>query len=265
MKDRFHGNFKPFTKDQKVWLESKNLATLYLSKKIAPKREGPFKIKEILSPVTYRLDLPERWKIHDVFHASLLTPFVETEAHGPSFPNLPPDIIDGEEEYKVEQILASRKFGSITKYLVRWKGYSSYHDSWQREEDMGNCKNLWQNSRRKGRKDYPGKGNQNGDSQGQLETIKSGVYSTIQNNQLFYFLTYPIQLPPPPTPLSPTMSTFNACPYADSRHFPATDGGLRTALTRKEVLKAENDIDAITSPSALRYYVSKNVHLRRRT
>jgi hypothetical protein len=55
------------------------------------------------------------------------------------------------------------------------------------------------------------------------------------------------------------MSTFNTCPYADSRRFPATDGGLRTALTRKEVLKAENDIDNITSPSALRYYISKNV------
>jgi hypothetical protein len=55
------------------------------------------------------------------------------------------------------------------------------------------------------------------------------------------------------------MSTFNTCPYADSHCFPATDGGLRTALTRREVLKAENKINAITSPSALRYYVAKNV------
>jgi hypothetical protein len=118
MKGRFHGNFKPFIKDQKVWLESKNLATSYLSKKIAPKHEGPFKIKEVLSPVTYQLDLPEHWKIHNIFHASLLTPFVETKAHRPSFPNLPPDIVNGEEEYEVEQILASRRFSSIMKYLV---------------------------------------------------------------------------------------------------------------------------------------------------
>jgi hypothetical protein len=41
-------------------------------KKIAPKMEGPFKIKEVLGPVTYRLKLPETWRIHDVFHAILL-------------------------------------------------------------------------------------------------------------------------------------------------------------------------------------------------
>jgi hypothetical protein len=28
-------------------------------KKIAPKREGPFEIDEVLGPVTYRLKLPE--------------------------------------------------------------------------------------------------------------------------------------------------------------------------------------------------------------
>jgi hypothetical protein len=55
------------------------------------------------------------------------------------------------------------------------------------------------------------------------------------------------------------MSAFNTCPYTDSCRFPATDRGLRTALTRKEVLKAEEDIDTITSPSTLRYYIAKNV------
>ena len=33
-------------------------------KKMAPKREGPFEIEEVIGPVTYRLKLPETWKIH---------------------------------------------------------------------------------------------------------------------------------------------------------------------------------------------------------
>ena len=142
MKSRFQGTFKPFKEGDEVWLESKNLSTPYPSKKIAPKREGPFKIKEVLSLLTYQLNLPDRWKIHDMFHASLLTPFVQTEAYGPPFTNPPPEEVEGKEEYEVEKILAHRRVGRTSKYLIRWKGYSSYHDSWQPEEDLANCQEL---------------------------------------------------------------------------------------------------------------------------
>src|ERR1700678_990375 len=77
--------FTPFVKGQKVWLDTRNLKMSY-HKKIAPKREGPFKIDEVLGPVTYRLKLPETRKIHDVFHAILLQPYVENEVHGENFP-----------------------------------------------------------------------------------------------------------------------------------------------------------------------------------
>ena len=63
--------FMPFVKGQKVWLDTRNLKTSY-HKKIAPKREGPFEIDKVLGPVTYRLKLPETWRIHNVFHAILL-------------------------------------------------------------------------------------------------------------------------------------------------------------------------------------------------
>jgi hypothetical protein len=43
-----------------------------------------------------------------MFHASLLTPYKETEEHGANFLEPPPDIIEGEEEYEVEQVLDSR-------------------------------------------------------------------------------------------------------------------------------------------------------------
>ena len=123
MKSRFQGTFKPFKEGDKVWLESKNLSTPYLSKKISPKREGPFKIKEVLSPLTYRLDLPDRWKIHDVFHASLLTPFTQTEVYGPAFPNPPPEEVEGEEEYEVEEAVDARLHRGKIQYLIKWVGY----------------------------------------------------------------------------------------------------------------------------------------------
>jgi hypothetical protein len=90
---------------QKVWLEAKNLPLPYISPKFAPRRQGPFLISHVVSPVTYRLTLPSPWGIHDVFHASLLTPYIETTTHGPNFVPPLPDLIAGEEHHEVEQIL----------------------------------------------------------------------------------------------------------------------------------------------------------------
>jgi len=74
-----------FKLNDQVWLESKHLALPHQSKKLAPKRVGPFHITKVISPVAFRLDLPSSWRIHDVFHASLLMPYRETAAYGPNF------------------------------------------------------------------------------------------------------------------------------------------------------------------------------------
>ena len=55
MIDRRKGNFTLFHKGDKVWLDSRNLQMLY-HKKMAPKREGPFEITEVIGPVTYFSD-----------------------------------------------------------------------------------------------------------------------------------------------------------------------------------------------------------------
>jgi Chromo (CHRromatin Organisation MOdifier) domain len=131
-------HFHPFVVGQKVWLEGTNLKTSHPTKKFAPKRYGPFQITDVISPIVYRLTLPPSWKIHNVFHVSLLTPYKETEEHGPNFTEPPPELIEEHEEYEVEQVLASRLYGRWKRlqYLIRWKGYSHAHDSWASADDV---------------------------------------------------------------------------------------------------------------------------------
>jgi Chromo (CHRromatin Organisation MOdifier) domain len=131
-------HFHPFTVGQKVWLEGTNLKTSHLTKKFAPKRYGPFSITDVISPVIYHLTLPPSWKIHNVFHVSLLMPYKETEEYGPNFAEPPPELIEEQEEYEVEQVLASRLYGRWKKlqYLICWKGYSHAHDSWVSVDDV---------------------------------------------------------------------------------------------------------------------------------
>src|SRR5712672_435260 len=94
-----------FKRGDQVWLEASNLKLPYHTLKLAPRRQGPFHVTEVISPVAYRLALPLSWGIHNVFHASLLLPYRETVIHGPNFTRPPPDLVGGEEEYEVENII----------------------------------------------------------------------------------------------------------------------------------------------------------------
>jgi hypothetical protein len=100
-------HFYPFTVGQKVWLEGTNLKMSYLTKKFAPRHYGPFPITDMISPIMYHLTLPPLWKIHNIFHMSLLTPYKEMEKHSTNFAKPPPDLIDKQEEYEVKQVLTS--------------------------------------------------------------------------------------------------------------------------------------------------------------
>ena len=110
MADQQKSMFVPFTKGDQVWLDSRNLKTIYHNK-MKPKRERPFFITEVLGPVTYRLQLPATWQIHDVFHATLLQPYKENGIYGENFVKTPPELEEGEEVYDVETILNHRKRG----------------------------------------------------------------------------------------------------------------------------------------------------------
>jgi hypothetical protein len=120
-----------------VWLEGCHLRTNQPTTKLAPKRHGPFKVVQVMSPVNYRLELPTQWSIHDVFHTDLLTPYCETPTHGANYQCPPPDLVEGVEEYEVEKVLDSRQYGRGRKlqYLITWKGYPDSDNQWVNWDD----------------------------------------------------------------------------------------------------------------------------------
>ena len=87
-------------------------------KKIAPKWEGPFEIREVLEPVIYRLKLLMTWKIHNMFHATLLQPYIEHKVYGNNYPRLLPELLEGEEVYEVETILKHQQRGKEYQYFL---------------------------------------------------------------------------------------------------------------------------------------------------
>ncbi len=122
-----------FKVGDKVLLDGKNLKTIQPKAKLSDKRHGPFEITDVLNPVTYCLKLLPKWHIHPVFHASLLVPYIKTPAHGLNFLGVPPDLLDTDKEYNMEEILDLRptcnKQGM--EYLVKWLDYSSSENMWE--------------------------------------------------------------------------------------------------------------------------------------
>ena len=134
---------------EKVWLSTKNLNIPGTTRKLSARKIGPMTITKVMGPVTYQLKLPEQWKIHNVFHASLLSPYRENDYHGPNENRPPPDIIEGEEQWEVEAIISHKGMGTRRRYLIKWKGYGNADRTWEPEKHLTGATKLLQKYKRR--------------------------------------------------------------------------------------------------------------------
>ena len=133
---------KAFNQGDLVLLSAKNLKLKYPSKKMSPKYIGPFRVERAVGTQAYRLFMPVGYRIHPVFHVSLLEPYNRR----PSVSETPeynlPELINDEEEWEVEEILDSKVAQGVRKYKVHWKGWPTSYDEWVPEYDMEGAKEL---------------------------------------------------------------------------------------------------------------------------
>jgi len=92
----------------------------------------------------YKVELPPHFKIHPVFHASVLKPYHEDkEDPSRSQPRRAPITVTASHDREIEAIIdyqAKRKRGqqASAMFLVHWKGQSPEEATWEKYED------LWQ-------------------------------------------------------------------------------------------------------------------------
>ena len=151
--DRTRRDVKDIRVNELVLLSTKNMKfrNKETTPKLMPKFVGPFKITKVIGPVdkatggvkaitAVKLDLPPLMKIHDLFHVSLVKPYISGGGIRPPEPLLYE--ADGSARWEVEALIADRVRTHVNgkphviEYLVRWAGFGPEHDTWEPSQNI---------------------------------------------------------------------------------------------------------------------------------
>jgi hypothetical protein len=139
-----NGKRQPHAFDVGQWvlLSSKNMRFQGKGrKKLFPRFMGPFCISEMVGPNAATLELPDSWSMHRTFHVSLLKPYKGTPPVDRQNVVPVPLAPDSTPLFQVESIIQHRtrdvkRHEPETEYLVRWRGLSDEHCTWESEAKL---------------------------------------------------------------------------------------------------------------------------------
>ena len=112
-----------------VWLSTKNLQIKCLCQKLNMRRADSFKVKQVINPYAYKLDLPRAYEVHSVFHVNLMNPVATDPLKGHWQEPSSLILIDREEKWLMEEILDAWKIRRSLNYLIKWVEFDN--STWQ--------------------------------------------------------------------------------------------------------------------------------------
>jgi hypothetical protein len=126
-----------FNEGERVWLHLQHRSAIGITplrpNKLAPRFYGPYLVLEQIGTIAYRLPLPPRTKIHDVFHVSLLKKF---EGKPLSSVTPLPQIQHGRVIPTPEKVIRARLSMGVWEVLVSWQGQFSTSTTWEKVADF---------------------------------------------------------------------------------------------------------------------------------
>ncbi|KAK9823134.1 hypothetical protein WJX72_000498 [[Myrmecia] bisecta] len=105
----------------KVYIEARALPPNKCGSKISPLRRGPYEVLDAVGPVAYRVKIPGKWRIHNVFHVSQLTLLT------PQRPNI---------RDRVPDRIVTFGSGKQRPFLVEFADGSAYDTDWITKSDL---------------------------------------------------------------------------------------------------------------------------------
>ena len=133
-----HRRDAAFAVGDQVLLSTEGLQLQDYNDKLCGRFIGPFTIKAVVNRNAYTLALPPQLKpLHPQFNIDKLKRYHDGNTAFPSRPRRyerPPPVAtaesNGDEEWVVDRIVAQRKMGRSTQYLVAWRGYPPEENLW---------------------------------------------------------------------------------------------------------------------------------------